>query len=58
MRAIGRPDWIVSIVAAQAARTSGKRAGPGGDRLGNAGEPERDLDDHAERALRADEEMG
>ena len=58
MRAIGKPDWMVSIVVSQAARMLGKRAMPGGDRLRNPGEPEHDLDDDSERAFRADEEMG
>ena len=37
---------------------AGKRAMPGGDRLGNAGELQRDLDDDAKRAFGADEHMG
>ena len=36
----------------------GKGAGSGRHRLGDAGKPERDLDDDAERALGADENMG
>src|ERR1700722_13350201 len=35
-----------------------ERAMPGRDRLGNAGEPQRDLDDDPKRPLGADEEMG
>ena len=52
MRAIGRPDWMVWIVALQAERTSGNEQVPAEIASGNAREAERDLDDDAERALR------
>ena len=39
MRATGMPDWMVTIVALQAASTDRERADAGSDRLGNAGEP-------------------
>ncbi len=58
MRAIGRPDWMVCDRGAAGRAHVGERAGPGRDRLGNAREAQRDLDDDAERALRADEDMG
>ena len=56
MRATGMPDWIVSIVVAQAARTSGKGRSPPTIASGMPVEPQRDLGDDAERALRADEQ--
>ena len=56
MRATGMPDWMVRMVALQAASTDGNGHTAAADRLGNAGEPQRQLGDHAERALRADDQ--
>ena len=47
---------MVAIAALQAASTEGNSAMAGRNRLGNAGELERELGDHAERAFRPDEQ--
>ena len=56
MRATGMPDWMVMIVALQAASTDGNGQTPADDRLGNAIQLQRHLGDDAERALGADEQ--
>ena len=54
MRATGMPDWMVRMVALQAASTDGNGQTPDGDRFRNAGQLEREFGDDAERAFRAD----
>ena len=54
MRATGMPDWMVRMVALQAASTDGNGQTPDGDRFRDAGQLQRQLGDDAERAFRAD----
>ena len=56
MRATGMPDWIVRIVALQAASTDGNGQMPPEIASGMPCSFSGDLGDDAERALRADEQ--